>query len=201
MAIDDLVQTIVREVLRQLQQTDAAPAVLILARQDEKAVPPVLAYLGSNQKIVYWDSTEINMTAERVIVPFLSCSQMADLALGRATDPLQAKVLDFLLAGKGVEVFEFEYHQFAATAPTALLQMYKGYEETLRSFGLQQVGREDENSSRIDLSLITEKDVIKASQQGISLLRLRSDVQLTPLAIDCAKERGIQLQKEERRDK
>ncbi|MCK5826665.1 MAG: hypothetical protein KAG93_06485 [Desulfuromusa sp.] len=201
MAIDDLVQTIVREVLRQLQQTAAAPPVLILARPDEKKVPPVLASLGSNQQIVYWDSVEMDMNPERVIVPFLSCSQMADLALGRATDPLQTKILDFLLAGHGVEIFEFEYHQFTTTAPAALLQLYESYEETLRGFGLQQLGSADEGSTRLNLPLITEKDVIEASQQGVSVLRLRSDVQLTPLAIDSAKERGIQLQKEERRDK
>ena len=201
MAIDDLVQTIVREVLRQLQQTVATAPVLILARQDEKKVAPVLASLGSNQQVVYWDSVEMNLHPERVIVPFLSCGQMADLALGRATDPLQTKILDFSLAGQGVEIFEFEYHQFSATASAALLQLYECYEETLRGFGLQQVGRAEKESTSLNLSLITEKDVIEASRRGVSVLRLRSDVQLTPLAIDSAKERGIQLLKEERRDK
>lgn len=201
MAIDDLVQTIVREVLRQLQQSVTAPQVLILARQDEAKVAPVLAYLGSNQQIVYWDSAETAVIPERVIVPFLSCGQMADLALGRASDPLQQKILDFLLTGQCVEVFEFEYHRFNKTAPAALQQLYECYEETLCSFGLQKVSRAVEESDRLNLKLVTERDVIEAHQRGVSILRLHSDTQLTPLAIDCAKERGVQLQKDERRDK
>ena len=201
MAIDDLVQTIVREVLRQLQRPVVAPSVLVLAEQDDTRVAPVLAYLGSNQQVVYWDSVEINMLPERVIVPFLSSSQMADLALGRASDPVQQKILDFLLAGRCIEVFEFEYLRFNKTAPAALYQLYELYEEILCSFGLQRVRRSDEESNRFNLKLVTERDVIEAHQRGVSILRLHSDAQLTPLAIDCAKECGVQLQKDERRDK
>jgi len=201
MAIDDLVQTIVREVLRQLQQPVVAPSVLILAKQDDTRVAPVLAYLGSNQQIIYSDSVATDIVPARVIVPFLSCSQMADLALGRASDPVQQKILDFLLTGKCVEVFEFEYHRFTETAPAALYQLYESYEEILCGFGLQRVSKPDEESSRLKLSLVTERDVIEAHQRGVSILRLHSDTQLTPLAIDCAKERGVQLQKDERRDK
>jgi len=201
MAVDDLVRTIVREVLRQLQQSAATRQVLILARPDETRVAPLLARLGANQQVIYWDSAATAVIPARVIVPFLTCTQMADLALGRATDPLLQKILDLLLAGKPVEVFEFEYHQFTKTAPAALQQLYECYEETLCSFGLQKLGREAEESDRLNLRLVTERDVIEAHQQGISVLRLHSDTQLTPLAIDCAKERGVQLQKDERRDK
>ena len=42
MAIDDLVQTIVREVLKQLQEGTERQQILILARQDDVAVAPVL---------------------------------------------------------------------------------------------------------------------------------------------------------------
>ena len=201
MAVDNLVETIVREVLRQLQQTVALSPVLILARPDEAKVAPLLAYLGSNQPVSYWDSAETMVIPARVIVPFLSCSQMADLALGRATDPLQKKILDLLLSGKCVEVFEFEYHQFSETAPAALQQLYECYEETLCSFGLQKVDSTTEESGRLNLRLVTERDIIEAHQRGVSVLRLHADTQLTPLAIDCAKERGVQLRKDERRDK
>jgi propanediol utilization protein len=46
--------------------------------------------------------------------------------------------------------------------------------------------------------LVTEKDILEAHNKGISLLRVACDALLTPLAVDCARARGIQLQKAER---
>ena len=198
MAIDELVQTIVREVLKQLQKAPDRQQILILARQEDVAVAPVLQHLEQSGKAVFWDPKNDIIAPERTILPFLSCSQMADLALGRTTGPLLKKALDLLLMGKTVEVFEFEYLQFNKTAPEPLYQLYASYEETLRGFGLQRFAAENQNIARLSHRLVTERDVIEAHQQGITILRILSDAQLTPLALDCARERGIQLQKTER---
>lgn len=201
MAIDDLVQTIVREVLRQLQENAAYQQVLLLASRDDSHVAPVLQHLGPNSKVSFWDAADASSIPARTIVPLLSCSQMADLALGRATDPLLQKILDLLLAGTVVEVYEFEYLKFSKTAPEALYRLYESYEEILHDFGLQRVVTEGQNIVRLNKQLITERDVLEAHQQGVSVLRILSDAQLTPLAVDCARERGVKLQKNERRDK
>ncbi|MCK5826495.1 MAG: hypothetical protein KAG93_05635 [Desulfuromusa sp.] len=198
MASDDLVQTIVREVLKQLQEGTDSQQILILARQDDSAVVPLLRHLEQSNKVVFWDPNNDIITPVQTILPFLTCSQMADLALGRTTGPLLKKALDLLLTGKTVEVFEFEYLQFSKTAPEPLYQLYASYEETLRGFGLQRFAAENQNIARLSCRLVTERDVIEAHQQGISILRILSDAQLTPLALDCARERGIQLQKTER---
>jgi len=198
MAIDDLVQTIVREVLKQLQGTTTHQQTLILARQDDVAVAPVLQHLEQSDKVVFWDPASDVIAPARTILPFLSCNQMADLALGRTTGPLLKKALDLLLRGKTIEVFEFEYLQFSKTAPETLYRLYESYEETLRGFGLQRFAADDQNTARLSSQLVTERDVIEAHQQGVSVLRILADAQLTPLAIDCARERGIQLQKTER---
>ncbi|MCD6581993.1 MAG: hypothetical protein J7K90_09350 [Desulfuromusa sp.] len=198
MAIDDLVQTIVREVLKQLQEATDHQQILILARQDDVAVAPVLQHLEQSDKVVFWDPNNDIIAPVRTILPFLSCSQMADLALGRTTGPLLKKALDLLLTEKTVEVFEFEYLQFSKTAPEPLYQLYASYEETLRGFGLQRFAAEKQNTTRLSRRLVTERDVIEAHQQGVSVLHVLSDALLTPLALDCARERGIQLQKTER---
>ena len=201
MAIDDLVQTIVREVLKQLQEATDQQQILILARQDDAAVAPVLQHLEPNSQVVFWDP-DIEIAAPvRTIIPFLTCSQMADLALGRTTGPLLKKALDLLLMGKTVEVLEFEYLKFSKTAPEALYRLYESYEDILHGFGLQRLVTEGQNIARLNKQLVTERDVIEAHQKGVSVLRILSDAQLTPLAVDCARERGVQLQKNERRDK
>ncbi|MCK5913589.1 MAG: hypothetical protein KAG12_06895 [Desulfuromusa sp.] len=200
MAIDDLVQTIVREVLKQLQETTDHQQILILARQDDVAVAPVLQYLEQSNRVVFWDPNNDIVAPVRTILPFLSCTQMADLALGRTTGPLLKKALDLLLKGKTVEVFEFEYLNFNKTAPEALYQLYASYEKTLRGFGLKRIEAETQGTW-LHKRLVTERDIIEAHQQGISVLQILSDAQLTPLAIDYAREHGVQLQKNERRDK
>lgn len=201
MAIDDLVQTIVQEVLKQLQKVPDRQQILLLARQDDVAVAPLLQHLEQSNRVVFWDPTNDIIAPVRTIIPFLSCSQMADLALGRTTGPLLKKALDLLLRGKIVEVFDFEYLQFSKTAPQRLYQLYASYEEILRGFGLQRFATENQNIGQFSRRLVTERDVIEAHQQGISVLRISSDAQLTPLALDCARERGIQLQKTERLNK
>jgi ethanolamine utilization protein len=198
MAIDDLVQTIVQEVIRRLQGEAASQKVLILAREDDTRIAPVLRHLDQGDKAVFWNKESDSLVPARTIIPFVSCSQMADLAQGRATGPLLKKALDLLLAGKVVEVFEFEYLQYEKSAPESLYQLYASYEETLRGYGLQRFAVEEQNVARFSRRLVTERDIIEAHQQGISVLRVLSDAQLTPLALDCARERGIQLQKTER---
>lgn len=198
MAIDDLVQTIVQEVIKRLQGATDTRKVLILACEDEPRVVPVLQQLEPSDKAIFWDKSSDNLVPTRTIIPFLSCSQMADLAQGRAPEPLLKKVLDLLLAGKVVEVFEFEYLQYEKSAPETLYQLYASYEETLRGFGLQRIAAEGQNVARFSRRLVTERDIIEAHQQGTSVLRVLSDAQLTPLALDCAREKGIQLQKTER---
>jgi len=198
MAIDDLVQTIVQEVLKQLQGATESRQVLILARQDDLNVATLLRHLDQNEKAIFWDPAENSATPARIILPLLSCSQMADLALGRTTGALAKKTLELLLAGKTIEVFEFEYLQYRDTAPEPLYQLYTSYEETLRGFGLKRFAAKDQNIARLDHQLVSERDIIEAHQQGISILRILADAQLTPLAVDCARERGIQLRKTER---
>ncbi|MEA3265578.1 MAG: hypothetical protein U9P42_01365 [Candidatus Fermentibacteria bacterium] len=198
MAIDDLVQTIVREVLKQLQGATENRQVLILARQDDPNVATVLRHLDQHEKAIFWNPAEKGVAPARIILPLLSCSQMADLALGRTTGALSKKTLELLLMGKTVEVFEFEYLQYGKTAPESLYRLYVSYEETLRGFGLKRFAAEEPNIARLDHQLVSERDIIEAHQQGISVLQVLSDAQLTPLAVDCARERGIQLQKTER---
>jgi len=198
MAIDDLVQTIVLEVLKQLQKPAACQQVLILARQDDINVAPVLQHFDQNTNVVFWDPAADIIIPERVVVPLLSCGQMADLALGRTTGPLMKKVLDLLLAGKLVEVFEFEYLKFNKTAPETLYRLYESYEKILYGFGLKRFAAETQNVARLNNRLVTERDVVEAHQRGVSVLHILPDALLTPLAVDCARERGVQLRKTER---
>ncbi len=195
MAYEDMIQTIVREVLKQLQESSDNQQILVLARQDDINVAPLLRHLDTNDKFVFWDPTNDIISPKRIILPFLSCSQMADLALGRTTGPLLKKALELLLVGKVVEVFEFEYLQFKTTAPEPLYQLYETYEATLCGFGLQRFAIETQSIARLNHRLVTERDIVEAHKKGVSTIQLLSNAQLTPLALDYAREHRIQLKK------
>ena len=198
MGLDDLVKTIAQEVLKQLQRAPELPEVLILSPQDCANVPLLLQQLGTGAQVSYWTPERRDPGAVRMILPLLSCSQMSDLALGRASDPVMEDVLSRLLSGKPVEVFEYEYLRYRSTAPQALFGLYSSYEPILRSFGLQPFVSGIPKGSRLSQSLITERDIIEAHQRGNTILHVRSGAKLTPLALDCAKERGVQIQRTER---
>lgn len=201
MSLDDLVRTITREVLRQLEASSAGPQILVLAPRDCASAQRLLPQLSPACQVVFLDDARDRMEPARTILPFLSCARMAELAIGRACDPVTEKVLATLLAGRAVEVFEFEYLQYRQTAPAALFSLYASCEEKLCRFGLQRFETGGSKSLRSSQSLVTERDVLEAVKQGASEMHLLFDTRLTPLAVDCARENGVVLHKSERQGK
>lgn len=198
MTVDELVRTITREVLARLQKPAASTGVLILSGQDGPNVQALLQQLGEQSQVSFWNGDVAPPPCARLVLPLLTCSQMADLALGRASDPILDKVLSALLCGVAVEVFEYEYLRYKRTAPRPLFTLYSSYQERLRSFGLKSFAAGGKVGAGLIKSLVTEQDVLEAHKQGHRLLQVYADAKLTPLALDCARERGVQFQKIER---
>jgi hypothetical protein len=122
---------------------------------------------------------------------------MADLAMGRASDSLMEKALRALLGGREVEVFQFEYLRYAATANPALFGLYQTYATRLAEFGLRAYG-EDNPSAEVENQqrVLTQEDVAAAQKKGVKTLRLPQGALVTPLAADSARSAGITIFKE-----
>ena len=195
MDVEKLVQTIVNKVLMQLNNEDKQDRIMILGDRDEVKNEPVLKYFGDNVKISYVGNESVQDKPLRYILPFLSCSGMAALATGRAFDLLSEKILELLLSGRCVEVFEFEYKSFNQTAPDALYKLYESYEESLAAFGLKSVEVENNDTMRLRKKVVTEKDVMQARENGVAVLRVPSDASITALAVESAAGYKIQLLK------
>ena len=197
MTIDEVVRQVTEEVLRRMTPTLEA-RVVILAKPDEENVAALRQQLGSGVEInIGADVT----AASRVIIPLLSCTQMADLAVGRATNYRFQQVLMRLLSGQPIEVFEYEYQRFNKTAPAALSALYETYRQTLNGFGLVAFSAaENFSNPLIDKAVVTEEDIITAAKSGTQTLYLAATTLVTPLALDSARARGILLEKNERHD-
>ena len=197
MTIEQVVRNVVEEVLKQLN-SPRKDRIVILAKDGDENVMVVQQQLGNLAEVgIGADVT----TATRVIIPLLSCTQMVDLAAGRATSYRFQQVLTRLLGGKSVEVYEFEYQRFSNTAPSELYDIYETYRQTLKKIGVVDFAAPgDFTNPLFDKSVVTEEDIRAAHKQGVRTLHLAAATPVTPLARDCAKAYGISLEKNERHD-
>lgn len=155
--------------------------------------------LGNDFEVVFLDGPAADGEAERYILPYLCCPTMAALAGGLAPNRAVRKVLDLLLAGKKVEVLEFEYTRYSQSATHTLYGLYEAHEKTLASYGLVRFAEHNAEHGAAALiirdSLVTEKTLRQAAQSGARELRVPPAAIVTALAEDSAKELGVKILK------
>ena len=196
MAVDTktLIATIVSEVLHRLEQP-AGPVALVLAPACEELKREVQNRLGGNAQ-VYFQGNEPSAQPDIYVLPELSCSDLADLAVGRGGSIAMRTVLELLLQGKQVRTLGFAYRAHAATAPDALLRLYEEYEARLAAFGLTELTEAAPEASRTRDCLITANHVAEAAATGARTLRAPQGAVVTPLAQDAAVERNMTILKD-----
>ncbi|WP_375751007.1 hypothetical protein [Vibrio sp. HN007] len=196
---DTLIQTIVERVITQLRAESTnknATRVMVFGACSQQVEQHILRCVSATDvELCYWDNGEQCKEAERYIIPHLSCGEMADLALGKATGPMVEAVLQLLLKGKAVEVIDYEYKAYEQTASPALYKLYLQHESTLSSFGLKYLKPDPEPVQRFWQNLITEKDVEQAALNGVKEIHVAKDCVITPLAADQAKSNRIVINK------
>ena len=196
MEVNELVATIVREVLKQLKDPRENSCVMVLAARKPELEKKIRAAIGDEAEILFFGEDTGKRTPVRYFLPSLCCGSMADLALGRTSDQLLTMVLRLLLGGTTIEVLEFGYKAYAETAPQALYELYVSYEKTLASYGLIAFQPKSPESVRLRGSLVTESDVHKASEQGAKTLLVPLAARITPLAAESAKKQNINIVKQ-----
>ena len=200
MDVSEIVRTVTRQVLLRLGHTPG-PVVRVLQARDEALERLVRERLGDAVTLVFSGEGKTAEAEEerepaRYILPFLCCSGMADLALGRASGTAALEVLRLLLAGKKIEVLEYEYLRFASSAPKSLYALYVSYRKTLEGYGLiactpTRPAAAAQSRNRV----LTERDVLNAAASGATEISLPPGVRMTPLAADTARLRGLNLRK------
>ncbi len=194
-----LIESIIRQVLSRIQEQPLRQSVLVLAYQRDVDQELLVKHILPGTKVDYLDVVKADMVCvsqnsyDQVILPSLSCVDMVDLALGRASGNIVEKVLSILLRGQPVMVIEFEYHCFKDTAPSALWDLYKSYEKTLAGYGLTQVFAVTGKSVVVQKRLVTEQEMADFVAQGVKKLTLSAGALVTALAIDMARKHQIEI--------
>ena len=192
-----LIEEIVRRVLA---ETDipGRPEYYILERQDRvkdlgNQLPNGVCPVFMADKDRRTAEEIAGMGYERIILPWLSVSAMADLAAGRASGRIPGLVLSLLMLGAKVEVLSFEYEKFEDTAPPALFRLYRDHEETLSGFGLCRFRSGRNRSKILREGLVTEADISRLSATGVTEIITGPGCLVTALAADMAREKGIRI--------
>ena len=199
MDMSELVSVVVKEVLERMESRKDRPCVLVLAKREpaleEKVKPLVEPYFPAGVDLVFFGEELGGRTPARHILPYLCCSSMADLAVGRVSSRTLETVLSLLLNGVCVEVLQFGYRDYANTAPGALYDLYLGYEKTLASYGLKEFKAKLPESVRVREKLITAAMVEKYGLEGYRTMVVPADATITPLAAETADTLKVGIQK------
>ena len=199
MDMSELISAVVKEVLERMEVRKDRPCVLVLAKREDALVeqvkPLVEPYYPEGVDLVFFGEDLGGRTPVRHILPYLCCSSMADLALGRVSTRTLETVLSLLLKGVSVEVLRFGYRDHADTAPGALYDLYVGYEKTLASYGLKEFKAKLPESIRVREKLITAAMVEKYGMEGYRTMVVPADATVTPLAAETADALKVGIQK------
>ncbi|MBP3729884.1 MAG: hypothetical protein J6I40_00260 [Mailhella sp.] len=199
MNTEDIVQSVVREVLKRLNKEKKYCVLVLAAREqalEDKVRILLSPYWGGEIDVVFSGECCSGREPKCIILPELTCSGMADLAAGRAGDPYLAEVLQLLLAGQRVDVLDFEYRRYASTASDSLYKLYAAYEKTLRSYGLAAFQEKRPETSKSHEALITSAMIEKASADGVHYLDIPARSIVTPLAAEKADALGVVIRRQ-----
>ncbi|QJB57068.1 hypothetical protein [Pseudodesulfovibrio sp. zrk46] len=192
--MNELVQAIAREVVRQLKGAESKPCALILAERDCLLAEKVRGCLGDEYNFYFLNEDMQGQTPCRHILPLLPCASMASLATGGACDAATSCILKLLLQGTKVEVLEFEYEAYADTMPGALFNTYQSHAEKLAAYGLTAFKAEKPHTVMFRETLVTEAVINKMA--GSSVLMVPGNALVTPAAVEAAKAIDLNIQKE-----
>lgn len=197
--MQDIVRTVVAQVLAQLGAGGALPLVAVLAPRCEaleaRVRPVADALFPGGADLAFLGEDFGGREPARHILPELSCTDMADLATGRAATPCARAVLDLLLQGRTVDVLSFAYEAHRS-APRALYGLYLGYEKTLATFGLRRLAPAKPGAARVAATLVSAAMVEQAAAEGAASLVVARGAIVTPLAADTARALHVTILKQ-----
>ena len=198
---DKLVELVVAEVLKRMAAPEQSKVRVYEWRSLEltnRLLPLVQAWHGRDVQLVYNGEDGQDTAFVARILPFLSCTDMADIAAGTAHSETAGLVLQALLRGERIEVVDFEYLSHANSAPTALFAVYRKYEERLASYGLVRFREKMPETVRCQDNLILATALEEAAAAGVRTLIVANSAKITPLAAEAAARLGIAMVREQK---
>ena len=194
--MQDIVAAVVGQVLEALGRPspagEAGPLAALLPPEDLRLAAAVRERLP--QARVRCDPAGHGPRPDFYVIPELSCSEMVDLAQGRASLIWPwPRCWTFFWRATPCAPLGFAYRAHEATAPEALWRLYQGYEAALASYGLTELPPAAPEALLSRRELVAAAHVTEAVRQGARVLRVPRRAVVTPLAREAAAEQHLTI--------
>ena len=201
MDINQLVNRVYEEITNKLkQQEEQKKSVCVISKNRAQDLDRIIR---DRYEIVYFSNEIEEKEFEKIIIPNLPISMMANLANGLSTTCEEAFILSALLKGNKVSVLRegVEYYAYKHSSPALLYKVYEEYEKKLRGFGIAFEHRYESieeskycsdvelvaplnETYRLSKKVISESDLQKLYIQNIKEITVEKKSIITPLARD-----------------
>ena len=208
MDTQDLIEVLAREVLKEIAKRENQSLSENIKHSPEKSI--ITAFLGNDEVLKdelkketsvvdniklnsTWEEIEKNENKKRLVVSTLGINDLIDLSQGK-----KSIITEFLFNEGEVLLVEegLEYKKY--TKPAALINLYDGYLDKVREFGIKVVKRMEVKNvfctkEKVYLKgLITERRLRKLELKN-QMLEVDAKSKVTSLAMDYIKENSIEL--------
>ena len=219
---EELVRLVTDQVVRVLSQGGGCPAEegreKVLAAGDPALVPPELAEGRVVCPLEDYKAYRNILRYSRVVITDLTLTELSDIALGRDAGVKQCAVLQALL--QGVDVFLWEeglpFKTWSGRGSKVLHSLLSGYVQTLRTFGVKPAKQwkpepvpearppkfqapaveVPAGTARPNAQRLVTEDGARALVKSGGPVALARDAIVTPAAWDVLRAAGVEIVKE-----
>ena len=219
---EELVRLVTDQVVRVLSQGGGCPAEegreKVLAAGDPALVPPELAEGRVVCPLEDYKTHRNILRYSRVVITDLTLTELSDIALGRDAGVKQCAVLQALL--QGVDVFLWEeglpFKTWSGRGSKVLHSLLSGYVQTLRTFGVKPAKQwkpepvpearppkfqapaveVPAGTARPNAQRLVTEDGARALVKSGGPVALARDAIVTPAAWDVLRAAGVEIVKE-----
>lgn len=195
---EQLIEFITREVMNTLGIGDSepvdksgCPAALVIGDADRLPGNVKKKYCLKQIEEYHGDISICDV----IFITKLTKTELADIALGRDTEAASCAVIEGLIHGKEIFLYDIalSYRKYAGQGSRAFYQLLEGYVRTLQSFGIKLVQGttvidkyEKYAAPGADLpeGVITEALARKLTESGEGAIQVRRGTVITPSAKD-----------------
>lgn len=188
---EEVMRTLGDAALPQQKDTSGLPSALVIGEVEQlpKGVRGQYRFHAMEQ---YTGDIE---PFEKVFITALTRTQLADIALGRDSQPVTCAVSNALLLGKEIYLYDIAltHRKLAGRGSRAFYQLLEGYVRTLQSFGVKLVQgttvidkyvKQAAPGSELPGGVITESTATDLLTKNQGDILLRKGAILTPSARD-----------------
>lgn len=218
---EKLIDSIIKEVMKRLEKHTTNDLENVIKKEKMLAITisdhKILSQLHHRYRTDFYQNPneyeehiDINVY-DAILLGSISHQELVHISMGLANNPVSSLVIEAILAGKKIFILKegITYQRYEDTSNTNFYNMLKGYEEQLKTFGIEWIYANEiveriENTEAIDEEKMTEEYVVQvkiitesiAKQyhiKGCHRLVINKHTIVTPLARDYLRDKKIMM--------